>query len=185
MVDVEEAYRDFSPPCDVRGTVLELLDSVPTERLTGLRRVILTNSAALTRKRRRAWSWSRGRKARHISVVGLYHGGRNAEGASIELFVDQIVVGPPVWLLRLPLVRTLLFAPALFHEIGHHVHARFRPEHREQEDVADDWAKKLARTHIRRRHPLGRAMLRPVVGLARLLQRTWASVSRRLRHRAR
>jgi hypothetical protein len=36
----------------------------------------------------------------------------------------------------------------LFHEIGHHVHARVRPEFREKEDVADDWGKKLLRNYV-------------------------------------
>jgi hypothetical protein len=35
------------------------------------------------------------------------------------------------------------FGDVLFHEIGHHIHATVRPEHREKEDVAEDWRKKL------------------------------------------
>jgi hypothetical protein len=31
----------------------------------------------------------------------------------------------------------------LFHEIGHHIDYTVKPEFREKEDVADDWAKKM------------------------------------------
>jgi hypothetical protein len=50
-----------------------------------------------------------------------------------------------------------------------------RPEHREREHVADDWATRLARIHIRRRHPVARVVLRPIVWTLRQV--------RRLRHR--
>jgi hypothetical protein len=132
---------------------------------------VLTNSGSLGRQRKRSWSRSRGRKARHSHVFGLYHRGRKGEAAWIELFVDHIVSGPPEWLLRLRLVRTLLFGPVLFHEIGHHIHTRFRPEHREPEDVADEWARNLGRGHVRRRHPIARVLLRPVFWLSRVRSR--------------
>jgi len=171
MVEVVEAYRDFVQPCNARAAVEELLRSVPEEHLSGLWRIVVTNGAALTGKRRRSWSWSRGRKARHAEVRGLYHQEWRGEPAWIELFVDKVVDGPPAWALRLPLVRSLLFGAVLYHEVGHHIHARQRPEHRDREDVADDWQARLGRAHIRQRHPIARVGLWPVIRLARLLMR--------------
>jgi hypothetical protein len=169
MVDVVEGYWDFTPPCDARATVEALLASVPEEHLAGLRAVLLTNAAALTGKRKRGWSWSRGRKARHTDVCGLYHQAWRGEPAWIELFVDKITEDVPRLLLRLELGRATLLGAALYHELGHHIHARQRPEHREPEAVADDWQARLGRVHMRRRHPIASAILRPVVRVARFV----------------
>jgi len=40
----------------------------------------------------------------------------------------------------------------LYHEIGHHIHYTVRPEHREREDIADEWANKLNKKFVRRRY---------------------------------
>jgi hypothetical protein len=37
----------------------------------------------------------------------------------------------------------LYFSDVLYHEIGHHIHATRRPEHREKEDVAEKWKARL------------------------------------------
>ncbi len=171
MVDIVEAYKDFRPRCDARGVVADLLASVPQEHLAGLRSVVLTNARALAGRRRRGWSWWRGRKARHTEVAGLYHGAWQGEEAWIELFVEQVLSGAPSWALRLPLVRSVLFGTVLFHEIGHHIHAVQRPEHREREDVADDWQRRLAREHVKRRHRLAGLVLRPLARVVRPFRR--------------
>jgi hypothetical protein len=168
--EIVEAYRDFEPRCNARTTVEDLLTAVPREHLKRLGSVVLTNSAALTGGRKRSWSWSRGRKARHADVAGLYHCGHKGQDAWIELFVDRIVAGPPAWLLRIRFVRTMFFGPVLFHEIGHHIHARMRPEHREREDVADDWAQRLGRQYLRERHAAIRTILWPVFRVGRFLR---------------
>jgi hypothetical protein len=171
MVDVVEAYKDFVPPCNARQVVADLLDSVPQEHLAGLRSVVLTNSTALAGKRKRGWSWSRGRKARHTEVAGLYHGAWQSQEAWIELFVDQLLQGVPSWATRVPIVRSLIFGTVLLHEIGHHIHAVQRPEHREREDVADDWQRRLTLGHLMRRHRPAVLVLRPVLRFVRWLRR--------------
>jgi hypothetical protein len=162
MVEVIEAYRDFIPATNATATVEDLLASVPEEHLIGLWRVVLTNSAALTGHRKRSWSRSRGRKARHVHVQGLYHQRWRGEPAWIEVFVDKIEQSYPAWSLRLAVVRSVAFSEVVFHELGHHIHASQRPEHRDREDVADDWARRFARQYVRRRHRVVTAMLRPM-----------------------
>ena len=180
MVDVVEAYKDFRPPCNAKRVVADLLANVPQEHLAGLRSVVLTNATALGGKRKRGWSWSRGRKARHTEVAGLYHGAWQGQEAWIELFVDQVLQGVPGWAIRVPVVRALLFAFVLFHEVGHHIHAVQRPEHREREDVADDWQRRLTRAYLRRRHRLAGLVLRPVARVMRAVsRRLWASHAQR------
>lgn len=103
MVEILEVYRNFAAPCDARASVAELLETVPSEHLVGLGQVVLTNSAALTGARKKARSWSRGKKARHSKVGGLYHATWRGQPAWIEIFVDKILDGPPQWLLKLRL----------------------------------------------------------------------------------
>ena len=169
MVQIVENYRDYTPPIDVVAAVRELLDGTDETHLRGLKVVVLTNSDALSGKRRRGRSWSRGRKARHTHVRGLYHAADRGEPAWIELFVDKIVERLPRWLLRVRLGRTFTLGSTFFHELGHHLHATRHPEHREPEDVADRWATTLSRQYVRRRHRLARLLLPPLVVVLRPL----------------
>lgn len=161
MVEVIEHYRDFKPPCDAKAIVEGLLGSVPSELLTGLRSVVLTNAAALSGQRKRGYSWSRGKKARHSSeVLGLYHQEWKGDLAWIELFVDKILEARPAWMLHFQLLRDFGFGSVLYHELGHHIHATAKPEHREVETVADEWQARFLRGHAKRRHPLAGTVLR-------------------------
>jgi hypothetical protein len=179
MTDVVEAYREYAPLCDAARTVQALLETVPDEHLQGLWRVVLTNSGALQGKRRKGWSWARGRKVRHAKdAAGLYHQAWKGERAWIEVFVDKALLGCPAWALRLAMVREVLLGGVLYHELGHHLHKVQRPEHREREAVADQWSRRLLREHMRQRHWLATMLLRPissVVALERTLRRRLGS----------
>jgi hypothetical protein len=54
MTEVLEAYRDYTPPPGTRESVEALLETVPPTPIAGLANVVLTNSAALTGKRKTA-----------------------------------------------------------------------------------------------------------------------------------
>jgi hypothetical protein len=105
-----------------------------------------------------------------VETLGLYHHARHGEPAWIEIFVDRVLARweRGLWL-KLPLIRDFLLGPVLFHEIGHHIHANFRPEFREREDVADSWQAKLERIYYRE-HSFFRVitpLARPFRGLIR------------------
>jgi hypothetical protein len=168
MVDVVEGYRAYEPTCDVRSIVGELLASTPPAYLTGLHTVVLTNAAALTGSRKKAWTWRRGKKTRHLDAAGLYHPATRTDAPWIELFVDRTVGNVPRWAFRVPVVRSVIFGRTLFHELGHHIHASVHPEHRDPEDVAETWGRRLAWHHMRRRHWLLSMLLHPV---AKVLER--------------
>ena len=164
MMEIVEAYAEYQPPCDVRGAVEALLVTVPPQSTIGLDCVRLTDSRALGR-RKRHWSWSRGRKAPLVEVGGLYHQRSRGQPSCIELFVDQVLRGAPNWVLRFATVREILVGTVLYHELGHHLHATQRPEHGEREDVADRWARRILREHLQKRHPRVWA-LRPLIAFA-------------------
>jgi hypothetical protein len=94
---------------------------------------------------------SRKRRYPRSQVLGLYHGAHREGRAWIELFVDNIAATTPRYG-QIPIVRDLSFGKVLFHEIGHHAHATVAPEHREKEDVAGAWAKKLGKKFMRRKY---------------------------------
>ena len=151
-VVIREAYKDFTPSVPAYSIVKRMLSYVPAKYLGGLQTIILTNAASLNHKRRRHKTWSRKKKGLIREARGLYHEPWNGEPAWIELFVDNIVASMLPAMRWLPPARDLDFAEVLFHEIGHHIHKTKIPIYREQENVADDWAKRLSRRYYRRRY---------------------------------
>jgi len=101
------------------------------------------------------------RKIARAEILGYYNPAWLGEAAYIELYVDKICRPLPRPLNWIPLVRDLVVGRVLFHEIGHHIHSTTRPEHREREDVADEWGERLLRTAILKRHRYAR-LLRPL-----------------------
>lgn len=155
IVEVIEDYREWSPRIPAKQVVERLLAETPKRLLSGLSRVTLTNSQALSHKERRRKVRSQGKKVRLATCLGLYSQRWQGRPASIELYVDNIeasVKPMPLIFCRLPVVSAFVFGTVLFHEIGHHIHATQRPEHREREDVADNWSTRLLHNHLHQRH---------------------------------
>jgi len=152
QVTITEAYRDYTSSIDVTAVIRKLLESVRPNYLRGLDCIVLTNLSGQPRKRRLGKVTSRGRRIPKARVAGFYHQEWQGKPPWIELYVDQILNrgrNLPLWI---PLFRDQLFADALFHEIGHHIHFAIRPEYREKEDVADYWKRKLDGYFLRKRH---------------------------------
>ena len=145
-ITIEEAFKDFVPPVSARKVVDRLLSGVPQKYLFGLKTVVLTNAAGLSHDRRRRKTRSRKRKVAIRECRGLYHRKWKNEPAWIEIFVDNLCAGWPIWVLRIPPCRDIAFAEVLFHELGHHIHKTRAPEYDEREDVAEKWERQL--THI-------------------------------------
>jgi hypothetical protein len=171
-VEVVESYGDSAPPVALRRTVEGLLSSLPQQYLLGLRAVVLTGHSTLNRSRRRSTTLSRGRKARVAESAGCYHSAAEGQAAWIELFPNNILAGVPPLLLKSQFLLDILVGSTLFHEFGHHLHATQSPEHREREDVADTWRRRLMRQHLEHHY----WYLRPAVVPLR-----WLRVGRLLR----
>jgi hypothetical protein len=130
----------YTPPFNVEDCVARMLHSVPEKYLLGLSEVVLTNTAGLARRQRRAMTLSRKRKVRQAAALGLYHQAWKNRPAWIQIYVDNILRNwESGWWLHLRFYREMLIGNVLFHELGHHIHYAIRPEHREREDVADVW----------------------------------------------
>lgn len=160
-------FIGYKPPFDVASTAQRVLDSVPRKYLTGLGSVVLTNSEALTRKRRNNTIKARQRKVRMGAAAGLYHPAANGNRAWIQIFVDNTLRGWEGWWLRVPFIRESKLSDVLFHEIGHHIHLAVRPEYREKEDVADVWKVRLQRNYHQQRFSWMRIVsrfVRPLFG---------------------
>jgi hypothetical protein len=175
MVQIHENYRDYVPPGNPRSQVGVALRYVPEKRLAGLGSILLTNTAALSRAERRAKTWSRGKKVRSAKSLASYRRAWNNNPAAIRVLLDNVFAGWPWWLVMIPPLRTAGLARVLYHEIGHHIHATSRPEHREPEDVADLWSTRLMRRLARRRYwyvalPMS-IILPPALWLYRRVQR--------------
>lgn len=166
-IRIVETYRQYRPPFDATKLVQEMLATVPEKYLVGLECVLLRNTGSLTRQERRGKVWSRKRKVRRAEALGEYHGGREP---FIELRIDSIVewMGKIGWF---PMFRSLLLASVLFHELGHHIHRKVRPQHAEAEDVADTWGRKLSGNFVRKRFWYAVPLLIPAAKIYRFAKR--------------
>jgi hypothetical protein len=143
--EVVEFYRDYVPPVNLRAIVKALLKTVPPNYLVGLKTIVLTNQSALSRDERQRKSWQHGRKRRFAKALGAYSRATRYSPASIRLMVDNIAENVHVWTLRTPVLRHLIVASVLYHEIGHHIHAAHLPVYEGKENVAEDWSRKLSK----------------------------------------
>jgi hypothetical protein len=149
---IVESYRNFAPPSNFRHDVETLLRFVPQKYLVGLKTIVLTNRAGLTGNKRKQKVWSRNRKVRLADSLGSYsRGGKNSSG-SVWLYVDNIVKAESSWWRWVPLLRYMMPAEVLYHEIGHHIHAVHRPIHEGRENVAENWGRKLWRGFLRKHY---------------------------------
>jgi hypothetical protein len=149
---VIESYRDYTPPFDVARTVRTLLQTVPPKYLRGLDCVVLNNFESLSRRSRLGKTWSRKSKVRMSEVRGLYHPKWQGNLPWIEIHVDKTLSNFPSKLLWITPARAFCLGDVLFHELGHHVHYMIRPEHKEKEDVAENWNKKLMVNFLRKKY---------------------------------
>lgn len=151
-VEIVTRYRDYTPYVDVTRSVRYLVDSVPAQFLVALREIVLTNTMAPSRHRRRRRVWSREVKRQASDARGLYHRASPGKAASIELFVDRVLEGLPRVVQLVPFVRDILLAKVLFHELGHHIHRTLSRQAGEAEDIAEEWARKMMARYVRRRY---------------------------------
>jgi hypothetical protein len=149
-VKITESYINYVPPVDCCAAVRRLLATVPEKYLVGLDSVVLCNLSGQSRKVRTGTLPRRGRRIRREDVAGLYHQEWHGEKAWIQVFVDKVEI-PPRSLRWIRPLQDLMFGGVLYHELGHHIHT-LRPEYREKEDVADNWATRFSINHVRRRY---------------------------------
>jgi hypothetical protein len=167
--EVIENYSHFEPPRQLRALIEELLNAVPPNYLVGLKSILLTNQSAMTRDQRRQKVSGRKGKYGLAEARGAYYRATNSSPAYVLLLVDNTLVSWPPWVLRVPYFRYAVLSEVLYHEIGHHIHAVHQPVHEGQENVAEDWQRKLNGIFIRRRYWYLRPILYPARKLARFI----------------
>lgn len=177
---ITPSFSDYEPPRNLVPMMQRALDSVKLEYLAGLTEVVLTNSGALRRDRRRSVTKWRGRKVRVSQALGLYHPATKNKGAWIEIFVDNTLNSLRMrgfsWMAWL---RETELTDVLFHEVGHHIHFTIRPEFREREDVADVWKVRLRKNYQKQRRTW-LAFLFRMLGLRGIVRRMGRTATAKL-----
>lgn len=149
-IQVVEAYKNYAPPIDALGAAQLLLSYVPQEYLRELAEIVLTNSATLSRQRRRGRVKS---GSRLTQVRALYYEPWNGHPARIEVFVDKTLDYCPSLLLKLPIMRSFVFSEVLYHEIGHHIQfLQGKSSGRQQEKLAEQYERKLFDLFVNQRY---------------------------------
>ncbi|NUM56239.1 MAG: hypothetical protein HUU46_21580 [Candidatus Hydrogenedentes bacterium] len=159
QVKFVEAYKDYTPPFPLIPELRSSLRVIPPKFLMGLNRIVLTNTGALPRRRRRAKTYSRKRTVRIPDAIGLYHPAWNGEAPYIEIFVNKAVIMGATRYYSQHLT-ILALSSVLFHEIGHHIHFTKYPEQGEWERIAEKHQKKYTKRLLWRqsfRHPVALA----------------------------
>jgi hypothetical protein len=173
--EIVENYRDFVPPENFRKLLADLLESVPSKYIIGLKTIVLANQSALTRDQRRQKTWGRKRKLHLAEACGSYHKATKSSPATIWLYVDNILASEDPWWRRLPLLRYLTLGTVLYHEIGHHIHEVHRPMFEGKENVAEDWSRKLLAHFVKKQY----WYLAPALYPVRLVRKLMRKMSRR------
>jgi hypothetical protein len=165
---IQEVYREFTPPVNVKKTIETLLLSVPSDSLAGLQEIILTNVSALSREQRRKKGTS---GVRPNQSKGRYHPEGKGRPAQIYLFVDNILEDRSGFYLKLPFSKIFLFAEVLFHEIGHHVQYLSKSKLPDKEGFANRTAAQLSRKFFRQHYWYLLPFKVPIKGLNWLMKK--------------
>lgn len=151
-VQIKEVYKDYTPPISAKSVAQRLVDHVPEKYLGGLEQIILTNASGLPRQRRRHKIKSRKRKVHISEALGVYHKKTNSSPAQIEIFIDNIPELQIKFIQRFPVFRDASIGKVLYHELGHHIHATYHPEHQEPEEVAEKWKQELMGQYVKKQY---------------------------------
>jgi len=143
---VLEHYGSVRSRPKLRGAIERMLWHLPRGYFARFGHVTLRDSGSLTRKERA--KREKAGPSRHL--LGTYYGPTAGQPAHIDLFVDAIFDGRSTLLVRVPPVRDVLLGRALYHELGHHLQRGVHPEHRDREEVAEEWRRRLLRTYFRK-----------------------------------
>ena len=162
---VIERFRSRITPGMYLTTVTRLLSRVPEEILTGLESVVLTDNHV------RDYRNDTNRpNVQNAPALGYYHLQTPQRQAWVEIFIDRIISSFPTPVLHIQLVRELLIAKPLFHEIAHHRNAAvggLRPG--SGETLADQWALEMSRSYFRRRYWYIRPLSAPLSRFLRFI----------------
>lgn len=172
MVEISERYRSNPAPPWMRRTVERLLGSLAQEHLTGLRTIVLTDAASVDggKTRRRG-----GRKYDRKDCLGFYYPAHRQGPAWIELVADNIIGALARPLHPIQLARDVVVARALFHEIGHHLHATRGSRGQHPEAGAEDWRLRLTRGHFQKQYWYLAPVARRLLTMLRFLRRRMTS----------
>ena len=122
---------------------------MPPQDLAHLKEIILTNTGALSRERKR----HRGSSGAPISrILGRYSQRWKGQPAYIEIFVNNILEDVSWFDRRIPVLRNSMFAKVLYHEIGHHVQMISNSKLVKKEAFADEYALRLRRRFAQHRY---------------------------------
>jgi hypothetical protein len=165
-VQVVDRCTTYPLPARFQKTVERLLLGVSPKYLAGLQSVVLRDSGNLTRHEKKKRERLPG-----MVLLGTYYHRTRTTAPQIHLFVDKILRTWPAWLLRISLIRELVMARPLFHELGHHIQAEIVPEYREREGAAVAWSRKLGREYLESSHRLFLPIFKILKYVAKVVKR--------------
>lgn len=160
-----------------RRTVERLVLDLPAGYVAGLDQILLRVAGSFTRREKKRKAAGKKKLIPLEQCLGTYYRSFRDRPARIELYVDNITRDWPVLILAIPPLADVIVGKVVFHELGHHIHATSDRRFSNQEEVAEEWRKRLSREYFRRKY----GYLRPFGGLLRLLGRALKKLGKLLR----
>jgi len=174
MPEIRLSFRSYVPPGGLVKSVHKLLSIIRPDRIRAIEAVILTDSDSIGRGRTQR---VRGRKYDRRDCRGFYHPAGQHNTAWIEIVVDNVLAGVPPLAQAIPLVRELLLADTVYHEVGHHLQQTYGAA--AGEGVAEKWARRTGQRFLRKHYRWLFVLTWPIVMVYRLTT-SWSEV---VRHR--
>lgn len=173
MVPIVENYRNYTPPKYLRRAVERMVTSLPASCQSGLKAVVLSNSAQIERGKTER---IRGRRYLRSRCLGRYHLKYRGEPPWIELIVDNIIrdadrTGCMGLFLHISFVQDLWLGEALFRQFGHHLEHTADNSARAGDAAVETWKERLQIQYTRKQYPCITLLSRPLRPLLNWLER--------------
>jgi hypothetical protein len=157
--------KRFDSPINFRRSIERLLEGIPAKYLAGLDCVVLRDTSGFSQYEKK-----RSEHDRTKVLTGAYYRRARKTPPRIHLFVDNIVGRNSFWL-RMALIRELLLAGPLFHELGHHIQESIIPEHKDKEATAEAWSQRLTREYFQSHYRYTLPMLRVLRAIIKIIRK--------------
>ena len=171
MTIIKEQYNDFTPPPSIRKAIERIVKTIPSQNLSGLHSIVLTNSSSLSRAQKRKKVRSGNKKYYLKECPGLYFCKRQNEPAYIQINIENILSYYPSCIRLSRFATDLILSKFLFHEIGHHINETQVTGHKDNEGAAEEWSKKLTHKYIWRKYWYVMILLLPFRGVINWLRK--------------
>ena len=171
LFEIREQFQGQPLNLPIKEVVTELLLSVPPHHIRGLGFVLLTDSASLSRERKREKHTYAGKKKHVVDTPMLYHWAWQGQPAWIEVFVDHLNHEMPRYGWRIPIVREMVVGHGLYYFVGAHTFAVTPTAKPTKDEAPSYWRDRLLGAYLHRKYWYISPLINPIYARVGKIQR--------------